>query len=79
MITELILPETEEDTDQYKEYCHICCTCSPQLTLCGGFKAVQCGLFVVDTVSLGSCPKCNKQFCPDCSAEMPNVCPRCGQ
>jgi hypothetical protein len=74
----ITIPEVEEVTDTYSQFCHVSCLCSPLMTLCGGYKPEQCGLFVLSLHGKDKCPKCNKPFCPDCDAEMENDCGRCG-
>jgi len=67
-----------EEVDEYKKYCHVVCSCSPEITLCGAYRPQQCGISVLMSLD-DICPKCKKPTCPDCADMMYEECPRrCG-
>lgn len=72
-------PELQElETDIDKKYCHIIC-CHPVLSLCGAYKPVLCGTYLIDEdgVMREICPVCKLETCPEC-IDLLYDCPSCG-
>lgn len=77
---ELELPDLQLSDDDEIKYCHILC-CHPTITLCGAYKPVQCGVFIINKVGqfLLNCPVCKRKGCPDCYNLVYRECPRCNE
>jgi len=71
--------ERPVETSDFNKFCHVVCACSPKLSLCGAYKPIQCGLAIVDSRAIKTCPKCKKDFCQDCIDLLPYECVRCGR
>lgn len=68
--------DIELEKDEPIKYCHVSCTCSPKMGLCGAYKPVPCNVSYVDNKN--TCPRCKRPVCPDCEEEIEFACMRCG-
>jgi hypothetical protein len=66
-------------TGSYNKFCHIVCSCTPKLALCGAYKPVQCGLPIAANAKAKTCIKCLKPVCRDCLDELLYECRICGE
>lgn len=73
----LAVEEHQALTVTENKYCHIVCSCTPKLGICGAYKPTLCGYLLLSRKDFDTCNICEKPYCELCEGLVMHVCPYC--